>query len=91
MVLRFPAKKLRLQVKKHFESHQKQIDVINRKCHDIKHQIAALENMHEFCFHGGGNDAEMYVWSSVHDGRCHGRGPYNEYRGQRKDTCPDGQ
>lgn len=33
--------------KKHFEAHQKQIDIINRKCHDLKHQIAALENMHD--------------------------------------------
>ena len=29
--------------KKQFEERKEQIDLINRKCHDLKHQIAALE------------------------------------------------
>ena len=28
---------------KQFEERKEQIDLINRKCHDLKHQIAALE------------------------------------------------
>ena len=35
--------RIRSLEKKQFEERKEQIDLINRKCHDLKHQIAALE------------------------------------------------